>query len=298
MSIVSSISSAPCIACQAVNWQPCPAETAAARYQPPYKLVRCGNCGLRRLDPLPSQEELKAFYESDELKHQYIEHQECAYISGDLEALPYVTERLKTLQNFLGRPGRILDIGAAQGAFLKRAQEQGWEIDGLELSPEGVNKAQSHFGIKLRPCTLHEAAFPAQSFDAVHISHVMEHLPDPVGVLNEISRILRPDGLLAVEVPNEFDDLFDTLRTKLLNRPRTPYTVPSPHVYCFTPPTLNQVIKKSGFDVLHFETPRRNASFESKYPVGSLVRRSIFALEKQLKRGPLIEIYARKRSGS
>lgn len=244
---------------------------------------------------MPSQAELQAVYEDGDLHRNYAERHGSAYVSGDFEALPYIHHRLIDIGRMVGGGrARILDIGAANGAFLAGARALGWEIEGVELSQTSSDMAYRHFGINLHTYSLHDAQFPAGWFDAVHMSHVLEHMPDPWATLLEIHRILRPGGVLAIEVPNEFNDLFGTLRSRLLGRHREPYAVPSPHTHFFTPATLKRLVEDTGFEVCHMETPRRDATEDSAFPFGGLVRRAVFAAERMLKRGPLIEVYARR----
>jgi 2-polyprenyl-3-methyl-5-hydroxy-6-metoxy-1,4-benzoquinol methylase len=262
------------------------------RARPGFMVVQCTQCGLRRLDPLPSQQELKKLYEDDSLKHEYIRQGSTAYVAGSERAEPFIQDRLKAIAAACHCTGRILDVGAAQGSFLYEAKQLGWEPLGLELSPEGIQWAKDHYDVELRSQTLIEAVLPPASFDAVHLSHVLEHLPDPVETLAELRRILKPGGVIAIEVPNEFDDLFQLFRTRMLRRQPAPYAVPSPHVYFYTPETLRRLLVQNGFDVFHIETPRRDISFTSQILLGGTVRRFLFWLERVTKTGPNIEVYA------
>jgi len=283
-----------CVVCGGSNWVSKPDDGRLIRVREGYAVVQCQSCQLRRLDPMPNQDELKAFYTDDSLKHAYQETGGTAYVVGDTAAKAYVNERLQQLAAVRGGAGHILDIGAAQGAFLHQARQLGWTPLGLELSPEGVDFARANYGIELRQQTLHEAQLPDASFDAVHLSHVLEHLPDPLETVAEIRRILKPGGVVAIEVPNEFDDLFQVMRRRVLRRPQPPYAVPCPHVYFYTPANMRRLLAQTGFDVFHYATPRRNADIASSYPGGGLVRRAIFALEQATQTGPLIEVYGRK----
>ena len=284
-----------CPVCSGTQWTRCEKLEQIARPIAGPHIVCCQTCGLRRIDPMPSQEQLREIYEDDRLKHAY---GTCAegdvYVSGDLNVLPHVKDRFKLLEKLSAKPGRLLDIGAAQGAFLAHACSRGWEVAGLEFSEEGIARAEREFGLRLQASPVVDAGFEAESFDAVNMSHVLEHVPNLQPTVREIHRILKRGGLFCVEVPNEFDDLFGRAREVLLGKPREKYTVPTPHTYFFTPPTLKRLFLNHGFKIEHFATPRRNASVESARLLGKQARTAVFRLEHLLQRGPLIEVIARK----
>lgn len=285
-----------CVVCGGVKWVRCPDLERVSRPLAAPAIVRCTTCGLRRVDPMPTQEHLRAIYDGDGLKHEYAAiTADVVYVSGDDEVLPFIRERFALLQRLSHGPGRILDIGAAQGAFRGFARAEGWDVAGLEFSEEGRARALERFGIALDPVPVVGADLPPCSFDAVNMSHVLEHVPDMPETLAAIHRLLKPGGLFCVEVPNEFDDLFGVLRANILGRPRDPYPVASPHTYFFTPTTLRRLLAKSGFSIEHFATPRRNAAVASRFPLGRVVKSAVFAAERVLSRGPLIEAIARKR---
>lgn len=258
----------------------------------PAAVVRCGGCGLVRIDPPPTAESLARLYREDSLVRDYEARCGRAYVSGDLDAAPFAVERLAALERLRGGPGRLLDVGAARGVFLALARSRGWTVSGVELSGEGVRIARERFGLDLLQSTLEDAAFTDASFDVAHLSHVLEHLADPLRGLQEVRRVLRPGGVVALEVPNEFGDLLGSVREALLRRPRAVYAVPSPHLFFFTPATLRRLVARAGFRVLLMRTPRRDRDPGSRIPFGLWGKRAVYALETLLRRGPLIELYA------
>ncbi|MCU0580189.1 MAG: class I SAM-dependent methyltransferase [Desulfobacterota bacterium] len=100
-------------------------------------------------------------------------------------------------------PGRILDVGCGYGFFLYHMAARGWQAEGIEISAQGRHYAAEHFPrFRVRPKALPDPEIPDCSFDVVTLFYVLEHLADPVGVLREVQRILKPDGLLLLRWPH------------------------------------------------------------------------------------------------
>jgi SAM-dependent methyltransferase len=217
------------------------------------------------------------------------------FVLSEETAKLQLASRFARLESYLPNQGRLLDIGASRGVFLNQAREQGWNISGLEAGLDSIAHASSRYGIAIEHGTLEEANFEEESYDCVHMSHVLEHLLDPLQGLNKIHRSMKSRGVLVIEVPFEFGDLFDRFRELLLRRQRAMNTVPSSHLFFFTLSSLRRLLETTGFEILHGCTPRRNQSFDSKLPLGIMFKRAVYHCEQQLQMGPLIEVFAKKR---
>jgi len=97
--------------------------------------------------------------------------------------------------------GNILDVGCGGGSYLYRLKSWGWNAYGVEPSVVGAAQARS-LGLNVYQGQIREAGFQDGLFDVVRLSHVLEHLTDPRGTFFEIKRILKPDGVVYVTVPN------------------------------------------------------------------------------------------------
>lgn len=296
MAVELIVSPTPCVLCGGTGFRRWAEAERISRIEGTgRRVVTCESCGLSRLEPLPTAAELEAFYASDDYLDLYSERPDIDYVAGNVEAAPFVDERLMRLRESLGgQVGSILDVGAARGAFLARARSYGWRVEGLELSAKGVAAAREQHGIELRQTTLEKAGFAGESFDAVHMSHVLEHVADPLATVREIARVLKPGGVMILEVPNEFIDLFDSVQAVVQRKERDAYVVVSPHVYFFNPQSLPALVRAAGFDVLRTTTPRRNRHSESRLPMGGVLKKFVYAAEPLFRRGPLIELFARK----
>lgn len=97
--------------------------------------------------------------------------------------------------------GRALEIGCGSGGLLQDVVGMGWQAVGIDFDAAAVASARDR-GLDVRVGDLASQSFADQSFDAVLMNHVIEHLPDPVATLQEIKRILRPGGRLLCATPN------------------------------------------------------------------------------------------------
>jgi SAM-dependent methyltransferase len=112
-------------------------------------------------------------------------------------------KRARRLEAF-ARGGRVLDIGAGDGAFLHTLARTGrWQIDGTEISAQAVELASLQYHVALRQGALDDFQLPAQSYDVVTLWHVLEHVPDVHATLSETARLLTPGGIAVIAVPNE-----------------------------------------------------------------------------------------------
>jgi SAM-dependent methyltransferase len=133
------------------------------------------------------------------------QHLERTYVFDRLEG----ADRKKTekYDEFLARLaphrklGRLLEIGCGQGLFLERARESGWRVQGVEILEPVAARARER-GLEVFLGTLEEARFPDGSFDAVTMREVIEHIVDPVALLAEVARVLRPGGVAALGTGN------------------------------------------------------------------------------------------------
>ena len=95
------------------------------------------------------------------------------------------------------RRGRLLDVGCAAGHFLAEARAF-YEVQGVELSAWSSAQARERYGLDVFTGTLAQAALPEARFDIVTLWDVIEHVPDPVPLLTEAARVLRPGGRLVL----------------------------------------------------------------------------------------------------
>lgn len=253
-----------------------------------WKMWRCENCGVGYLDPRPTVESIGRAYtnyythgdwqtgnsllgasqnlikwlwhalRNDYLNARYGYHIRPRILGGRwiMQGFPatrlWIGDRIRHLPAPSPEYNRLLDVGCGSGYFLWAAQSLGYRAEGLEIDPKACAQARSH-GL-----TVHQGSFPntgleSDTFDQITMSHVLEHLHDPVGALQEAYRILRCGGRVWITVPN-IDGASNRVfkeHCRLLEPPR--------HLVMFDAKSLKQSILDCGFSGVQ-QIPVRNIS--------------------------------------
>lgn len=221
------------------------------------KIVRCEGCGLLYVNPRGSSEAHAAHFEDEYIKDE--KRATVDFISFREESLKREADIIKKL---LPRGGRLLDIGAASGAFLKCFKgDPRWKAEGVEPSRFAAEFACKELGLKVHQGFLIDQKFPSSSFDVLTSLDTFMLHPEPEKDLKEMARILKPGGLLAVEIPGLSFRLFKNKGVVC----RLLYGVPvklnaGVHLYYYSKETLSRLCAKFGFEVAG-SYPERSPSY-------------------------------------
>jgi SAM-dependent methyltransferase len=271
-----------------------------------WNLRRCLNtkCELIWLDPMPMVEDIHIAYRNyhtheDEsppsafpyrfynaVRYGYLRHR-FGYTKGVgarwyqfLSPLAYLhpagSDHAKAAAMFLPAPrvgARLLDVGCGNGYGLKRMFEMGWQAVGTEVDAAAVKVAHLR-GLTVHYGELNDQHFPDDSFDAIHLGNVIEHVPNPLTLLQECRRILRPAGRLVILTPNaaswghrHFGEDWRGLE-------------PPRHLHLFNPQSMRLAVEFAGFpleqvgvftrmtEVLYLSTLLKKARESSEFWVG------------------------------
>jgi 2-polyprenyl-3-methyl-5-hydroxy-6-metoxy-1,4-benzoquinol methylase len=169
--------------------------------------------------------------------------------------IPRYRELLWALTQWLPRMenGMLLDVGCGNGFFLKRMRDLGWTVQGIDPDRRAVEQARSRFALDVVAAPFEEHHFPDDSFDAVVVSHVIEHVHDPVSLLRECRRILKPGGKLVVLTPN-----FIGLQGRWLGTSWAGIDCPR-HMFLFSRRSLGRCCEIAGLRVASLRTTARGA---------------------------------------
>jgi 2-polyprenyl-3-methyl-5-hydroxy-6-metoxy-1,4-benzoquinol methylase len=146
--------------------------------------------------------------------------------------------------------GRLLDLGCGNGSFLLRARSAGWQTLGVDLDSKAINAAEK-LGLDARLGGVETLDPDTEQFDVITMSHVIEHVHDPVEVLTACAALLRRGGLLWLETPNicsaghsEFGRHWRGLE-------------PPRHLVIFSPEAMTQALEAAGFSDIRVQPYRR-----------------------------------------
>ncbi len=137
--------------------------------------------------------------------------------------------------------GVLLDVGCANGVFLKWMEQlQGWQLYGVEVGEFAAETARQK-GLNVITGTLESAVYPQSFFDVVTLWDVIEHVHQPVETLKEVNRIMRPDAILVMRLPN-----LSSIDAKIFGKYWAGFDAPR-HLYAFTIPNLQKLLEQAGF---------------------------------------------------
>ena len=190
-----------------------------------YSLCQCKECSLVTLAPLPDDNLLEKYYNNTYWQKEKGKASKHLNLFLNLRMNGVVRE----LKRLIPANGRILDWGAGDGSFVRLLDKKGFSGYGIDTySPASDER-------KLFRSTIHDTPFASQYFDCITSFHVLEHLKDPVGSVKSAFNLLKPGGIIVVEVPN-----ISSLQYKLFREKWQPLEIPL-HVNHFNPSTLSRL---------------------------------------------------------
>lgn len=227
--------------------------------------VLCKTCGLCQTRPRPTETALAIFY--DRLYHRF--HKAESPLTDSTEyvrrSVRLAIPRLATLKRFLnsGESCSVFEIGAGVGQFqLLASRETSWQLAGIEPGRESFAFCKQK-NLNVAQLFVEEVSGSCL-YDAIASFHVLEHVPSPRVFLEIAHRLLRPDGLIYLEVPN-------------LARPGGPSLndfFQFPHLFSFTATTLRNYLRRSGFAPVYVA--------ERNYALTMVAKRAEAATEVEL----------------
>jgi len=112
------------------------------------------------------------------------------------------------MKKYIDKDFNILDVGCRTGGYLEKLSENGYKnIFGIDVSQYALELCINEFNCY--KMDLMNIGFPDKTFDYIHLSHVLEHVPNPIVALKNVSEILKENGLLFIEVPLQKREIYE-----------------------------------------------------------------------------------------
>jgi 2-polyprenyl-3-methyl-5-hydroxy-6-metoxy-1,4-benzoquinol methylase len=215
-------------------------ETTAWRFH----FSGCETCRSLFIEPMPAEGELASFYPQPYWWNSS---------SGSLKALQGLYRRIVLRDHIafiekaagcLPRPVRLLDVGCGSGTLLGLLKQRHFDVRGFDPSSEAARIARVENLVEVVVgSNLQDVTFPDGAFDLVTLFHVLEHVPDPRSVLQEVRRILQPRGRMILQVPN-----VASWQSRLMGARWYALDVPR-HVIHYSARSIQRLVEDAGFRV-------------------------------------------------
>lgn len=206
---------------------------------------RCPDCDLLFLSPRPTPATIAYYYPThyaayrpaiDDERWAILRWKRRRNLKSQIEG---VDRRAAT--------GRLLDVGCATGNYPAEMRRLGWQAQGVELQPEAAAYARQRFGLDVFTGDLLAAHLPAGHFDAVTLWDVLEHTHNPLAILQEVQRLLKPGGLVAFSIPDPNSREAHSFGPAWIG-----YDAPR-HLYLFGDNSLTHLLRQSGLEIMDSE---------------------------------------------
>ena len=220
-----------------------------------FVVVRCDSCGMIRTNPRPTSEWKTRFYDpafnglSEKMGREFI-------YAPEPDRLPSYRRLLRLIMSRVSPGSRLLDVGAASCVFTGMAHDAGFDAVACDYSDDALAYGREHYQVPTIQSPAENIDTEDASFDVVTIFHTIEHLPDPLAVLKELHRILKPGGMIFIETPNylphsliqtKFQFLWPIYKLLTKREHGLPW-VPFDHYYHWTPRHIRKALQQVGFE--------------------------------------------------
>ncbi len=230
-----------------------------------FSVWECGDCTLRFTQDVPTEEEIGAYYQSED----YVSHSNTSkgLINSLYQAVRNYTIKGKVslVKRLSGKKSdSLLDVGCGTGEFLAGVQRAGWQVQGLEPDPGARKQASDLTGTMVGEAG--DLFSLSGSFQVITMWHVLEHVHRLHEYLDCFQKILAPGGVILIAVPN-----YTSTDAQQYQTHWAAYDVPR-HLYHFSPKSMERLMELHGFHVEQY----RPMPFDAFY---------VSMLSEQYKRG-------------
>ena len=240
-------------------------------------LMRCAACGFGQPAALPT---LPRYFD-----RMYDQRWDETWVAQEFEAdyKDFIFQSiLRGLERRVGPKGRrLLDVGAHAGRFLHLARQAGWDAEGIELNPRTAAHAAARTGAIVHQMNAHALVNRGRRYDAVVLTDVLEHIPEPVDLLGTLASLTHAGGIIAVKVPCGPSQAIKERVLAAVSAHRVTLADNLVHVNHFSPRSLRLALERAGFSAsVHAAAPELQPSrpFSLRALASNAVRMTTYGL--------------------
>ncbi len=206
-----------------------------------FTIVQCNSCDFKYTNPRPNENKLGDYYKSED----YVSHSNTkkGFVNSAYQLVRKYTliKKLQLISHY-HKTGKILDIGCGTGEFLKLFKDAKWQTTGIEPDPDALKMAVKNYGLDIKQ-EVEIKNLETASFDVITMWHVLEHVPKLNERIEDLKRLIKPNGIIVIAVPN-----CTSLDAKIYKQHWAAYDLPR-HLYHFSPKDIDTVFKNHDLKV-------------------------------------------------
>lgn len=214
----------------------------------PRNIVRCDNCSLVFCYPRNLDESMVDVYENDYWQEYQTTVGEVEIDKRVREFELISKERMGFIKKYTGMTrGKFLDVGCSWGFLVNEAKKEGFDSYGIDLNENDMVEGRSRYGINLKSEFLKN--YDEDNFDVITSFNVIEHISDPLSMLEEKIKRLRDDGVIVIGT-HDVD-----CEAHVAEKIHWKHIIPNEHLYFFSGETLERLASSVGLYMSHFHKP-------------------------------------------
>ncbi len=229
-------------------------KTIYPQYYP--RIKKCNNCGLIYTNPRLKELYLRKLYSRD-----YFQNKNSStfgyqnYLEDQKKIKTTFRKRLKEIEK-IKSPGKLLDVGCALGFFMETASENGWQVEGVEISKFAADYIKKNPNFTTFIGDFQKIDLKTKQYDLITLWDVIEHLTNPADVFKKIHTLLKEDGLIVITTPD-----VGSFPAKITKHRWVGYKLSDEHLTYFSYQTLERILDLAGFKIIKSHHVGKYVSF-------------------------------------
>lgn len=213
--------------------------------------------GYYSVHPMPKESELQQFYSNEYYQTNKSSSYQSEYSENEIKYKKVISDQIiysiEQFHNSINQNKKFLEIGFGEGFTMAAAHRKEWEIKGIEITDHALRKFHPNlvkFTMQIDVCKgIEHLCSKASCFDAIVLQNVLEHIRKPEQVLDNLHRILKPEGILSVTIPNDESLLqLDLLTKGAIDQEY--WFIPPQHLHYFNTENFGNLASKKGYKII------------------------------------------------